>query len=545
MKPSDPNSPPKSNSRSPSKPPNRASRRRWTRRILGAVAVLIALGLLVWALAPSPVEVESAKIGSARLRATVQEDGFTRVHERYQISAPQAGQLERIQLRAGDPVQASEVVAMLSPLSPTLLDPRSRDEAIAALGAAKATLSQVQTTVDQAKAAHRLALAERQRQESLNRQSATTARELDEARALEAQRKAELDSARFAVDAAEKEVERARAVLEQYSQQTQLKLGLRQGLDEVEDLLKAGDSATGDSKQTGDSTQARNSTQARDSETAGESKSTKDSASTAGSTGRGQKSKAIAQSNPSHGGGNAEAAGDADPTQTKSGASDADIAPSASESASSRLGIHTPVSGTVLKVHRESAGAVSLGEVLIEVGDLSSLEVVVDLLTTQAMEVKPGAQVELLHFNAQQGSTSERPRALYGRVRLIEPGAFTKTSALGVDEQRVNVIIDFDDPANLPQLGDGYRMEARILLWEAADVLQVPIGAVFRQQQEWAVFVIKDGRAKLRKVELGRKGDSAWEVLSGLQAQERVVLFPSDELEDGQRVKTDAKGSGV
>ncbi|HEX7124598.1 MAG TPA: HlyD family efflux transporter periplasmic adaptor subunit [Thermodesulfobacteriota bacterium] len=194
-----------------------------------------------------------------------------------------------------------------------------------------------------------------------------------------------------------------------------------------------------------------------------------------------------------------------------------------------RVEVRSPVAGRVLRVVQESAAVVPAGAPLVEVGDPRDLEVVVDLLSTDAVAVEPGAAARL------EGWGGGAP--LPARVRLVEPSGFTKVSALGVEEQRVNVVLDFAGPADgQAALGDGYRVDVRIVVWARPDVLQVPVGALFRDEDGWAAFVVEDGRARRRAVQVGHRGERAAEVLSGLTEGETVILYPGDRVEEGGRV---------
>jgi len=186
----------------------------------------------------------------------------------------------------------------------------------------------------------------------------------------------------------------------------------------------------------------------------------------------------------------------------------------------------SPISGRVLRVFQESATIVNPGDQILEIGDTADLEVEVDVLSRDAVRIRPGGRVMLEQWG---GSES-----IAARVRLIEPSAFTKVSALGIEEQRVNVIIDFADaPESRPPLGDGYRVEAAIVEWESDNVLTVPTGALFRIGDDWAVFVVQRNRAKLTKVELGRRNDNDAEIVKGLEEGNRVILYPGDRIENG------------
>jgi HlyD family secretion protein len=211
--------------------------------------------------------------------------------------------------------------------------------------------------------------------------------------------------------------------------------------------------------------------------------------------------------------------------------SNSDTTPkSASESAEWNFPITSPVSGRVLRVFQESATIVSAGDRILELGDPTDLEVEVDVLSTDAVRIPPGARVMLKEWGGDQ--------PLDARVRLVEPAAFTKISALGIEEQRVNVIIDFVDPAEMrPLLGDAFRVEADIVRWESNGVLTVPTGALFREAGQWSVFVISEDKATLRKVELGHRNDDNAEILDGLEQGDSVILYPGDRVAAGTIVQ--------
>lgn len=191
--------------------------------------------------------------------------------------------------------------------------------------------------------------------------------------------------------------------------------------------------------------------------------------------------------------------------------------------------IRAPVSGVVLRVLRESEGPVQAGEPLLEIGDASELEVVVDLLSADAVKVDAGDRAILEEWGG------DGP--LEAVVRRVEPYGFTKISALGIEEQRVNVVLDFAEPREeWASLGHGYRVEARIVLWDGEDVLKVPLSALFRDGGRWAVFAVEDGVARLRHVERGRNTGLEAEILSGLEEGQPIVLYPTNRVADGVRV---------
>lgn len=199
------------------------------------------------------------------------------------------------------------------------------------------------------------------------------------------------------------------------------------------------------------------------------------------------------------------------------------------DSASCCFEVRAPVSGTILKVYQESEAVVSAGTPLVEIGDPADLEIVVDLLSTEAVGVSPGDEVLIEDWG--------EPRTLEGRVRRIEPLGFTKVSALGIEEQRVNVIVDFvDPPEKRKRLGHGYRVLAKIVQWRGDDVLTVPLSALFRVDDKWALFRVEDDRAHQVLVEVGHMNGRLAEIRSGIKTGDTIVLHPSDTVRDDTRV---------
>jgi HlyD family secretion protein len=394
-------------------------RAKWIVATLAAAA--LALGLAK-AFAPNPVAVEVAAVTRGPLRVTVDEDGRTRVTDRFVVSAPLAGTLARIELQPGDSVRRGHAVARIVPLASPLLDPRSRAESEARVAAAAAARRQAQASVERANAAAGQAAREAARERSLLGAGATAVRTVEEAELAERMRREELASAEFAVKITEAELKLARAAL--------LRLG-------------APGAAPGE-----------------------------------------------------------------------------------------QLVVSAPVDGRVLRVLQESEGVVQAGEPLVEIGDPAAIEGVVDVLTVDAVRIAPGAPVLVEEWGGDV--------VLPGHVHRIEPSAFTRVSALGVEEQRVNVIVHLEGPAERwRMLGDGFRIETRIVEWQGDDVLQIPSGAVFRQGEGWGVYTMEDGRARLRRVELGHRSDTAAQVLGGLQPGDTVVLYPGDNVRDGQRIEAE------
>ena len=192
--------------------------------------------------------------------------------------------------------------------------------------------------------------------------------------------------------------------------------------------------------------------------------------------------------------------------------------------------IHAPIAGRVLRVFQESSAVVAVGTPLIELGDPRNLEIEIDVLSTDAVRIEAGAELTIEHWGGQS--------PLQAYVRVVEPGAFTKISSLGVEEQRVNIIADFNEPPErIASLGDGYHVEARITVNELDQALLIPSSALFRHQREWHVLSVVDGKAALQPVSIGLQNDSHTQITEGLQAGDRVIVYPSDELKPGTPVR--------
>lgn len=385
-----------------------------------ATAVIVAGGI-AFGLMPRAVPVDLAEVTRAPLAVTVEEEGKTRVMERYQVTAPVAGYARRSGLNAGDAVATGQVLAVIEPLRAAALDPRTRAQAQAQVSTAQAALAVAGQNAAAATAAAQLAQQERSRAESLRESNFISAQALDTARTAETRARAVQQAAAHSVRVARFELDTARAAV-----------------------------ASTSSLQSG-------------------------------------------------------------------GAADV-------------LQVRAPVAARVLKLFQESEGAVAAGQPLLEIGNPDSLEVEVEVLSTHAVKIAPGAKVILDRWGGEA--------AVAGTVRVVEPSGFTKISALGVEEQRVRVIVDFAAPREAWQaLGDGYRVEARFVLWEADDVLQLPTSALFRHGEGWAVFTVDGGRARLMPVEAGQRAGLATQVRSGLAAGTRVISHPDDKIGDGTRVK--------
>ncbi len=393
---------------------------RWLSRLLLLAGELVLFAVLVWAFWPSAVEVETALVQRGQFEETILEDGQTRVRERYVVSAPLAGTLLRIDLKAGDLVEPGTAIASVLPNWAPLLDPRARQEAEQRLGAAEATLARAGSIVAETEGNAEQARVDADRTRTLVAQGAAPHSRLErDALALHTALRRQ-EAARLAQHAAEHELELARAAL----------------------FLESAD---------------RNS--------------------------------------------------------------------------SATWQVRAPVAARVLRVVQRSEVPVSLGAPLVELGNTADLEVVADVLTTDAVRVHPGDPVRI------EGWGGDRP--LEGSVRRVEPGAFTKVSALGVDEQRTNVVVDITSPAaERGALGDAYRVDVRIVTAVLDDAIVVPAGALFRDQDGWSVFVAAAGRAHKRTVVVARRSTTEAAVTRGLAVDERVILFPGAAVADGVRIRS-------
>lgn len=394
------------------------------RHLLPALVVVALLVAAAIALRPAPVPADTARAARSGFLVTVDDDGKTRVRERYIVFTPLAGRLERITLDAGDPIVLGEtILAVIEPSDPALLDSRALAEAEARVRAAEAQLQRASAQRVAAVAALEFFQNELVRRTRAGEGGAATEREIEDAALLVTLRTQERRAAEFAEQVAQFEIDQARAAL----------LRTRAGSDQ---------------------------------------------------------------------------AGGAD----------------------WRFTIPSPIDGRVLRVLRDSAGLVAAGAPLLEIGDPTDLEFEVDVLSDAAVKIRAGAPVIIERWGG------EAP--LRGRVRTVEPSGFTKVSALGVEEQRVNVIGDFEDPpAQRPALADGFRIEARIVVDEVENALVAPSGAFFRKGGDWAVYRVVDGRARLVQVRLGRRNDRDVEVLEGLGENDELVLYPSDRVEEGARLR--------
>lgn len=385
-------------------------------------ALLAAIALAIgYAFLPKAVPVETVKVARGTLAVTVQEEGKTRVKDRFTVSSPVAGIAGRVALEVGDRVTRGQTLVSIEPAPPPFLDRRRQETAQARIDAAVATLESAKENARATAARETYARANLDRTAKLQESGIATRDALEAAESQAGQEAATLRAAEAAVKVAESELEAARA-----------------------ELLSS----------------------------------------------------------------------------TTNG----------SRSPKERVAVRSPVGGRVLAVPHKSEGAVREGEPLIVIGNPGSLEVEVDVLSADAVRIRPGQQVRFTRWGGEG--------TLEGTVATVEPAGFTKVSALGVEEQRVLVIAEITSPRERwSGLGDGYRLEASFLLWEGNEVLQVPSGALFRQGDGWAAFVAEQGKARLRPVQVGKRNGLSAEILSGLSEGESVIVHPNEQIRDATRVR--------
>jgi HlyD family secretion protein len=415
------NSPLPSPAASSKKNPQGAAPRRWTRRLPWLGGALLA-ALIVVGLWPKPLPAEVAVVARGDLVVTVNEEGMTRVKNRYVIASPVAGQLRRIEWKAGAIVEAGKtVLAVLESGGADLLDTRSLAQAEARIRASEAAVAQAQAQRARAGASAKMQRDDFTRQQRLFASGASSRQEIDGAEMRATAAAQEERAAEFAGQIAEFELAQARAVL------------LR---------------------------------------------------------GR-----------------------------------PAGLAASTNEP----LVITAPVSGRILRVLQESERLVPAGFPLVEIGDPTDLEARIEVLSRDGVAIRPGARVKLEQWGG--------PEPLNALVRLVEPSAFTKISALGVEEQRVFVVVDLTDPlATRPTLGDNFRVEAKIETWSGKGILKVPAGTLFQRGANWQTFVVEGKSAKLQNVTIGRSNGLETEIVEGLGEGRRIIVYPGDQITDGASI---------
>ncbi|MEE9494657.1 MAG: HlyD family efflux transporter periplasmic adaptor subunit [Gammaproteobacteria bacterium] len=389
--------------------------------IIILTAILIA-GALVYSFLPKPLEVTTVTVSRGPFQVILEEEGKTRLKERFKISAPVTGTLCRIGLEVGDFVSAGEKLCEITPLKSVLLDPRSKADARDRVAAAEAALRTVQAKAEADMASAEYALSEYTRLKKIYAKNLISLSALERAKKDNTLASANLRSSRSAVDTARYQLEEARNALAHFPD-----------------------------------------------------------------------------------GGHV---------------TDTD-----------HFEIHSPITGQVLAVYKESEGSVTTGQILMEVGDPHDLEVMVEARSADAVRMAPGIPVLFERWGGEQ--------PLNGLVRLIEPSGFTKISALGVEEQRVRIIIDIASPSDQwERLGDSYRVNAKFILWQEENVLQIPDNALFRYNDSWAVFIANSNKeAELRQVKPGKRSGLRAQILSGLEEGELIITHPDERIQQGRRLQ--------
>lgn len=379
----------------------------------GAAALALA-----WAFAPRAIEVEVAAVTQGRFEQSIEEDGRTRLIERYTISAPVSARLSRITLREGDTVTAGDTVAVLTPLMSPMVDERSRREAQARLQSAMAGVERATARIARAEVSLQEAGLELQRTGQLADEGFVSP--------------SRLDTVRLALAAARREMEVARA--------------------------------------------------------------------------------------------------ERDIARHEQAQASAALMPAAASAQGGRpFAVRSPVSGRVLRIPQPSEATIAAGAALLDVGDPARMEVVSELLTTDAVKASPGLRVVIERWG---GPPVE------GRVRRVEPAAFTKVSALGIEEQRVNVLIDIADPPQAWRaMGDGFRVGVRIVTASTDQAVLVPVGALFPHGEAMAAYRLEAGKARLQAVEVAARNATMASVRKGLAPGQTVVVYPPATLADGRSIR--------
>jgi len=392
------------------------------RKYLLIVFALSVSTALVYGFMPKPIWVETVIVKRGPFQVTIEEEGKTRVKDRFRISTPVAGTMHRVTWEVGDTVIAGEKLYDITPLKSVLLDPRSKAEAENRVAAAEAALRTAQARVTADKASAEFAQAEYDRIQKIFDKKLIALSALERAESEKRRTAANLDSSRYAVDTARYTLQEARNALSHFASEDKDELG-------------------------------------------------------------------------------------------------------------EHVVVHAPVDGQILVIYRESEGTVAAGQVLMEIGNARVLEVIVEVLSRDAVRIQPGMPVKFTRWGGDQ--------PLEGRVQVIEPTGFTKISALGVEEQRVRIIVALTSPhEEWARLGDGYRVDTRFILWQEDNVLQIPQNALFRHEDGWAVFVATHAnKAELRTVEPGKRSGLHTQILSGLKEGEAVITHPDEQIAHGKRIR--------
>jgi HlyD family secretion protein len=397
---------------------------RWRPRAVKVLAVIAASTAIFYTLRPVPtlVDLQPASVGSMYM--SVEEDGITRIRERYVVSTPLDGRMQRLGFDVGDSIPEGTTLVRMEPTDPELLDPRAIAQAKARVKAAEGKVASAVAAIEKANVNAHQAELDMSRARLLRETAAISESEFELSELNYQLKQQEAKQAGFALDIAKYELELEKSAL----------------------LLTAPETSS----------------------------------------------------------------------------SQADDSPM-------ELAIKSPIRGRLLKIYQESSAVLKAGASLVEIGDPTDLEIVVDVLSRDAVKIHSGDAVIISNWGGDAPLT--------GRVRLIEPSGFTKISALGVEEQRVNVIVDFVDPPEYrAALGDNFRVDCKIIIWKSDSVLTVPSSALFRVEKQWYLFTVRKNLATRTPVNIGHDNGILAELTSGINDGDVVILYPSDSLADGTRV---------
>ncbi|MGB8697818.1 MAG: efflux RND transporter periplasmic adaptor subunit [Thermosynechococcaceae cyanobacterium] len=419
---------------------------------------------LVWAFRPIPIPVGTATVEQGELQVTVNAEGKTRIRDRFTIAAPINGYLDRLRWDEGDWVQAGTVVARIDPIAMS----SAVNEALSQMAEWRAQRAGVATQRPKAASLEQAQLRIQAAQESQRQATAKVAQ--------------------------------AQAMLTQAKRDRQ----------RAQELAQAG-AIPRQNRETAELTET---TRAKELETAILAEKT-----------------AAAEVDVARAALNILQQQRTDPDyllkvyDARIASVEASLQKLRDEAG--RTDIRSPVSGRILRIHQKSAQFTTAGTPLMELGNPTQLELIIDVLSTDAERIRPGDRIFV-----DQGIES---KPLQAKVKRIEPAAFTKVSALGVEEQRVNVIGEFIDPP--ASLGDAYRVETRTVVWQTDRTLKVPLSALFRCEQQWCVFGVRAGKAEQQRVEIGQRSDRAAQIKQGLTKGEQVILHPTEQIAEGTWVK--------
>lgn len=426
--------------------------------------------LVILAFRPTPIEVDTKPVTQGSLQVTVNAEGKTRIREDFVISSTVNGRLNRINLDEGDMVHKGSVVASIDPLPLNT--------------AVKETLAKLSEVKAQRQGVATLRPKSAQLAQTRSRISVAQANQL-QAEAKVAQAQATLTQARRDAQR-NQQLANQGAIPRQKQERTNLNQATRE--KELESAILAVTAAAKEVEAAQSALQAQQ----------------------------------IEQHDPDY----------------LLKVYDAQIASieaqlSKLKNDASRTNIYSPIDGKVLRILQKSSNFISEGTQLIKVGDSKDLELVIDVLSRDALKIKPGNIILIEQGGNDVNNYDKNP--FKAKVRLIEPSAFTKVSALGVEEQRVNIIGDFIDSSD--NFGDGYRVDTQIVIWEGKNILKVPLSSLFRCGDNWCIFLVKDKKVHRRTVKIGHRSHYEVEIIAGLSKDEMVILYPNEQIKAGIAVK--------